>query len=418
MYRMYVFHLYNSRHLVNHGATMTTAYLLRPVDFNFAFSSANLSAGESVVTGQSSYYTWRADGQTGSTAWSLDNESVAEIAGIEIFGPYNGNYREKIKYVRPVIDGREMATISFNELMAPGLSDYVPDPLGAAGMRWPNSNACMNLGIPVLMGGDPMDACPKIGPNDKLSIKVAAPRTAEGGIATIDTDMKVRVWIAQAKGQSKVNELLTRYGRLSGGRINSDIELGDLEISETMNIRSRATGNPISKSVPRDQEFKLTNWTQLPGGDECDKPKVENFVVYGQNARPPPPTSGISSLRMVAASMMIGRSFGGPISVKRTPSRSPTSAFSLIHDLKYLRITRSNRAIDNVYEIQPANNPFPLPAGRYTDALQFYGPGKLAKSIVGWNEIMSIEVKDNGTSVPAWSATNRRRHGRYLGQEV
>ena len=385
---------------------MTTAYLLRPVDFNFAFSSANLSAGESVVTGQSSYYTWRADGQVGSTAWSLDNESVAEIAGIEIFGPYNGNYREKIKYVRPVIDGREMATISFNELMAPGMSDFVPDPLGAAGMRWPNSNACMNLGVPVLMGGDPMDACPKIGPNDKLTIKVAAPRTTEGGIATIDTDMKVRVWIAQAKGQSKVSELLTRYGRLSGGRINSDIELGDLEISETMNIRSRATGNPISKSVPRDQEFKLTNWTQLPGGDECDKPKVENFVVYGQNSQATVANEWYQFTQD-------GSRVNDDWQELRWTNLGEKNAIKITHmgvlanvDLKYLRITRSNRAIDNVYEIQPANNLFPLPAARYTDALQFYGPGKLAKSIVGWNEVMSIEVKDNGTSVPAWSATN------------
>lgn len=385
---------------------MTTAYLLRPVDFNFAFSSDDLAAGESVVTGQSSYYTWRADGQTGSTAWSLDNESVAEIAGIEVFGPYDGNFREKIKYIRPVIDGREISTISFNELMAPGLSDYVPDPLGASGMRWPNSNACMNLGIPVLMGGDPMDACPKIGPNDKLSMKIAAPRTAEGGASSIATDMKVRVWIAQAKGQSKVNELLTRYGRLSGGRINSDIELGDLEISETMNIRSRATGNPISKSVPRDQEFKLTNWTQLPGGDECDKPKVENFVVYAQN-------SAATTANEWYQFTQDGTRVNDDWQELRFTSLGEKNALKISHigvlthqDLKYLRVTRSNRAIDNVYEVQPANNPFPLPAGRWTDALQFYGPGKLAKSIVAWNEIMSIEVKDNGTSIPAWSSSN------------
>lgn len=385
---------------------MTTAYLLRPVDFNFAFSTTNLSAGESVVTGQAAAYTWRADGQNGSTAWSLDNESVAEIAGIELFGPNDNGKREKIKYVRPVIDGREISTLSFNELMAPGMTDFQPDPLGAVGMRFPGSNACINCGIPVLMGGDPMDACPKIGPNDKLSIKVAAPRTAEGGVATIDTDMKVRVWIAQAKGQSKVNELLTRYGRMSGGSINSDIEIGDLEISETMPIRSRATGNAYSKNVPKTGgEFKLTNWTQLPGGDECDKPKVENFITYAQNAVGTTPNEWYQftqdGTRVNEDWQELRWNLGSNEAIKIT------HIGVLAHtDMKYLRITRSNRAIDNVYEIQPGNNLFPLPAGRFTSGLQYYGPAKLAKSIVGWNEQMSIEIKDNGTAVPAWASAN------------
>jgi hypothetical protein len=51
-----------------------------------------------------------------------------------------------------------------------------------------------------------------------------------------------------------------------------------------------------------------------------------------------------------------------------------------------------------------SNNPLQLPAGQYLDGFQRAGMTRLPRSYVVRNEIGGIEIEDNGTSIPAWSA--------------
>jgi len=381
---------------------MGTAYIWRPVDFIFDFATTGLAAGGSAVTGASANYFWRADNTQSSSAFALDNESVAEISGIELFGPYVGNRRQKIRYVTMMIDGKEQESIRINELMAPGVTSGQHDPLQAAGMRF--GHAAINLGKPILAGGLPEDATPKIGPGETLTLKVQAELAANGGEA-LSQPMRARVWILQTKGEEKLRSLLEYYhgqkgtGLYQGGSLDCGFVLGDLEEMDAMPIKS------FEKKVGASGGFRLGDWTRIHGGNDCDKPKITNFITYGQNSAN---TTTNSWYQLTQDGQRVNEDW----QVMRY-NFDRRDALKITHvgvkphkDLRYIRLGRSGRAIDYIHEVQIASNPLMLPAGKYVDWPNNVGPTKLPRSFVIWNEIGTVEAEDNGTSVSAWSASN------------
>lgn len=386
---------------------MSAFVALLPVDFIFDHATTNLLAGSSARTGQSTSYTWRGMNQNQANAFALDNESYAEVAGLEVFGPQVGNELEKLKSIRMIIDGKENANITFNERMAPGLSTARPDPMDAAGMRL--GHACINLGTPMLMGGPSWDATPKIGAGEKLEIEIKAPLATEGG-ATVDQVVRVRLWMALVKGEKKLLELLKYHGHLnSSGQVDCSFDVGDLEITEAMPMRSRATGNAIIKNVPGDRAFKGSDWTRLHGGNDADKPFVENYITYCQNNAATTTNEWFQPTqngnRVTDSWQELSWNLDKLHAMKISHigfANSPNNA----DYIKYLRLYRSGRNVENIYEVHAAINPFPMPAGKQTTDLRFYGPGKLARGAFAWNEELRLEFKDNGNAVAAWSALN------------
>jgi hypothetical protein len=48
-----------------------------------------------------------------------------------------------------------------------------------------------------------------------------------------------------------------------------------------------------------------------------------------------------------------------------------------------------------------------MPRDNDLSANNRYGPYQLPRPVWGWNETLSVQARDNGTSIGAWSATNK-----------
>lgn len=387
-----------------------TAFQLEPIDFIQDFSQNNLAAGATYTTGNTANMYWRGENNQSSSAFQLDSETVAEVCGIELFGPNTGSYREKLKYVRMVIDGKEIGNISLNELMAPGLTNNQSDPMGWREPPMRIGIANTMFGRPLLLGGDPCDATPKIGPGQTLSIKVAAHNTTEGGSATLTTPMRIRLWMLKCKGVEKVRSILAYQSanspymkdKFNGNMVDCSFQLGDLETMD----QPTTPITPYEKMVGNSNGFQLADWTELPGGLNASKPTINNFITYGQNAAA---TVANSFYTMTQDGVKVNEDWN----VlrwnldKKTAIRIDSVGVLPHKNLRYVRMWRSGRGIEFMHEVQVANNPLQLPCGLYITGASHYGPTPLPRPFLIWNEIGSIEAEDNGTSIPAWSATNR-----------
>lgn len=371
---------------------MANAYMWFPVDFVFNFASASVSAGDTVTTGQSSAYYWRANGETSTSPFTLDSESVAEITGIEVFGPFDGsNNRHPIRYIKPVIDNKEPTTIYINHLMAPG---YIPgtneDVLALAGMRY--GHAAINIGRPLLFGGDPTEATPKIGPNEGLVMRVSFPSTTEGGSATINTNMVVRVWLAMVKGEEKLQHVLEYQqgpggtGRYNGQQLDCSFELGDLETG-TREVYQNVVGGAGG--------FRMGDWTMLFGGSDAKKPKIDQFITYGLNR------AATTTNQWYQFTLDGSRAYYDwqELMWRHTKRDAVRITHVGVRDasghLQDVRLYRSDRSVEAIYNM--AYSTMPMPA----DELLWYGPGRLPRAYLVWSSNGSIEIRDDGTSISA-----------------
>lgn len=374
-------------------------YVWEHLDFIFDFSTTNLAAGGTMQTGQAAAHTWRGENQVSNSPYQTDTETVAELSGLEVFGPYVGNRRPRIGWVRPVIDGVEIGKVNINEMMAPGPEFGGWDPLGESGQRF--GAAAINFGMPILAGGQPNEATPKLAPNETLVMKVYNAPAAEGGEA-LTTPMVVRVWLCKCHSEEKLNYLLDYYhgnqgtGLYNGGRLNCSFEVGDLELGVI---------NKYEKFVGSGGQFKLGDWSMIHGGSDVNKPKVEQFITYARNA-----------VATTANTWYQHTQDGSRVLYDWQELRYKNDkkiAHKITHvgvnphkNLKYLRLYRSNRAIEYIHEVNIARNPLPMPGGKFLNVASPLGAYKLPKSWMVYNEIGSVEIMDNGTAVPAASATD------------
>ena len=238
---------------------------IRKIDFAFDFATTNLSAGGSTASGDTST----------TEEYELDNDSVMEVCGLELIGPIAADgARQKIEHVKIKVDGELVPDIIFNELMAPAyhISTKLNYPFFGGSGRYKDLpyGMCFNLGVPMMMGGNPDDATIKVGPKETLGFEIKAPRAAENG-GTIDQNMIVRVTVAEAKTQAVLERVLGSYGLVAGGSIDQSFEVIDLSTNDRI---------AVTKNVP----LNLDMWTSLHGGMAAAKPYVTNFITYAQNA--------------------------------------------------------------------------------------------------------------------------------------
>jgi len=396
-----------------------SAVVMEAIDFNFAFGTTSLALGSATRAGHAAAYKWSGENTIGSTAFTMPQNGFGEVAGIEIYAGIHDGLREHLDYAKIYIGGLAYDNQMFNEMVAPGLLPGVPDALGAAGLR--HGAMATNLGIPMLMGGNPMDACPKIGPGKTLEVEVACPAAAEGGVA-LEKDMTVRVWIAKVLGVEKVKEVLKfqsdyhQLGYYNGQTMNCSFDLGDIEKSETMPLRSQMTNNPIKNLIPENGQFDpLEHWGKLPGGFDQDRPKAHILSVFSKQMADTTPNEWY---QFVMDSNRVNDSWAqlswNPD--KRSAIKITHAAFKNpgVGTIKSLRFYRSGREIDQTYDVQWGKNPFPMPALRSPAAIMYAGPLRLPQAYLLWNEQGYIAMKDDGTASDAWSALNRDGAGVYV----
>ncbi len=263
--------------------------LVKTIDFDFDFATTGtMTAGSTAETGDNANYDVY-DGIKWTNEYSLDEQSIGEIAGIELLGPISAlGVRDKVEYVRLRINGEEYKHINMNEMMAPPYSAYEPNNgpffggkvrIGDQYENLPHS-FCHNIGKPMLLGGDPVEAVPKVGPGETISIEVKAPRAVQGG-ATINNRMIVRLSVVQARGIDMVQKLGAHYGWLSGSAVDQNFVFRDMEVNGDIEEYT------VSKSIDMTesgQGFQLDDWTETYGGLNASKPYVYPYIRYANNA--------------------------------------------------------------------------------------------------------------------------------------
>jgi len=390
------------------GDLMSDQFIRRPIDFYFDFDTAGVAVGEEIRTGETGYG-YEADGRTSVKDYDLDNESVMEVEGIEIIGPNTGTERYKLKSVRLVIDGREHDEISLNELMAPA---YLPGTRNVCNPDFRDYNqsdvytpvggnyVCTNLGKGMLAGGSIHNATPKIGPGQNLLVKVQIPRTAEGGQAISSGVMRVRLHTIQVRGEDKLLEVMQHYGHIAnaGQPVNASWTMGDLANTSDMPIKL------IEKTVPNEGGFGIEDWSSLPGGNEVELPYVERMITYGQNNAATTPNSWydftMEGSNVTSDFQQLDWNF-----TKRDAVKVEHMGVLSHNYLEWVRLWIDGAPKNVEYKVTPELNQMPMPQGLYTNSRVYNGPARLGRAMWVWNQHGSIQIKDNGTAIPAWSTT-------------
>ena len=263
--------------------------LVKKIPFRFKFGTTNLTAGSFAETGDNANYDVY-DGSKWTNQYELDEQSIGEIAGIELVGPMDPcGTRSKLEYVRLRINGEEYKHVNLNEMMAPPYSAYESNNLspffgghvkvGDVYEQVPHS-FCTNIGKPMLLGGNPVEAVPKVGPGMKISVEVRAPRAAEGG-ADIDDDMYAILSVVQCRTTDMFEKLGNHYGWLSGSNVPQSFVFRDLE--ENGDIAEYT----VDKTVDMTEVgagLELDDWTELYGGLDQKKPSIFPYIRYANNA--------------------------------------------------------------------------------------------------------------------------------------
>jgi hypothetical protein len=381
--------------------------LVKKIDFRFNCSLTNLPAGNFGETGDNANYDVF-DGERWTNQYILDEQSIGEIAGIELIGPISvAGERDKLEYVRIRINGEEYKYVNVNEKMAPPYSAYEPNKspfmggmikIGDRYEYLPHS-FCHNIGVPMLLGGDPIEAVPKVGPGMKISVEAAAPRAAEGG-AAIANDFTVRLSVVQCRTTEMFKKLGEHYGWLNGNTIGQDFVFKDFEENGSV------AEYTVSKSVDMTENgaFSMDNWTELYGGLDARKPYIYPYIRYANNAAATTTNEEYiftkTGSRVNHDEQELDWNFGKGQAVKITHiGVNPAT------NQRYSRIYVSGRD-SNPWSVTPdsALNEFPMPLGRTHPPDHYAGPASLGRGVIVWNTKGNIGIKDNGTAIPAWAA--------------
>lgn len=354
-------------------------------------TSPYLTVGSTIATGDTN----------AANSYELDNDSVMELAGIELIGPVSSAaLRQKIESIKILIDGEEVADTVFNEMTAPAYhrSSMVRYPFFGGVGRYANQpeGFCFNLGLPLLMGGSPMDACPKIGPKETLGFEIKAPATAENG-ATINNNLIIRASLVEAKTIEVVERTLATYGTMSGGNVDQTFSIYDLARSADPVVR-------IDKTVP----LALNRWTALYGGEAASKPYMKNYITYAQNALA---TTANSAYRFTRDGRYVLHPFMDlSWNLDKDEAVRVTHVGVLENDhIKYMRMWVSGRETpgNDWHIVNNTENMFPMPLDPNADTDIFVGPAVFPRPELIYNEKAYLELKDDGTSVGAWASSTQ-----------
>jgi len=381
--------------------------LVKKIDFDFDFATTNLAAGNDIETGDNSD-TDCYDGEKWTNQYTLDEQSIGEIAGIELIGPMSAlGVRDKLEYVHIRIDGEEYKHVNLNEMMAPPFSAYEPNQspffggmvkVGDGYEALPHS-FCHNIGIPMLLGGSPTEAVPKIGPGQKISVEVKVPRAAEGG-ATVSNKMIVRLSVVQCRTTEMFKKLGEHYGWLSGNTIPQNFVFKDFE--ENGDIAEYS----VDKTV--DMSPGLDAWTGLYGGLDAKKPYIYPYIRYANNAAATT-TNEEYVFTKVGSNVLHDEQELDWNFDKREALKLQYIGVAPNANHKYTRVYIQGRD-SNPYAWTPdgAENEFPMPGERTQPPEHYCGPAALGRGMIIWNTKGNVGIKDNGTAIPAWSTAPAR----------
>lgn len=381
--------------------------IVKKLDFHFKCSGTTLSAGNSAQIGDdSNYVVW--DGDKWTNEYKLDEISIAEIAGIELIQPrYAVGVRDKLEYIRLRIDGEEYKHVNFNEHMCPAFNANEANNgpffggMVKVGDRYENlpTSFCHNMGKPMLLGGDPTDAVPKVGPGDSINVEVRAPRAAEGG-ADITQDFVVRLSVVECRSMEMFKKLGDMYGWMSADSVNQnftlmDIEengdLGDYDVAKTVDMKDSAGA------------LSMDYWTALYGGLDARKPYIYPYIRYGNNAAATVTNSEYIFTKVGSKVLADAQSLEWNFDNRK--------ALKLEHigvtphsDQSYTRVYIQGRdANPYVWTPDDVENEYPMPVGLKYDDKNYHGPAAIGRGLVIWNTKGHVSVMDNGTSIPAWA---------------
>lgn len=391
-------------------------YAVKKLNFDFDFSTTNLTAGSFAETGDDAEYQVY-DGSKWTNEYQLDEQSIMEIAGIELIGPVDPTgVRSKLEYVRLRINGEEYKHVNLNELMAPAYNAYEPNGLrsffggmvkvGESYNQLPN-NFCHNIGIPMLLGGAPTEAVPKVGPGQKISIEVRAPRATEGG-ATIDDDMMVRLSVVECRSTEMFEKLGAQFGWLTGGQVNQSFVFRDLEENGDIAETSVDKSVDMTAGGGGGAGINLGNWTECYGGLDAKKPYIYPFIRYANNATATTTneeyTFTKASSRVLHDEMVFDWNFE-----KKEALQLQYIGVDPHANHAYTRVYIQGRD-SNPYAMTPdgVENEYPMPVDRTQPPLHYHGPAPLGRGAIIWNTKGYIGIKDNGTSIPAWGTAPTR----------
>lgn len=359
---------------------------IRKKDFAFDFATTNLAAGGSTSSGDTST----------EDPYELDNDSVAELFGLELIGPVTlAAARQKIESITILVNGSEVDDISFNELMAPPYNvatmNHNPFFGGTGAYASYPPSLCFNLGVPLLMGGSPADAAIKIGPQDTIGFRIKAPRAAEGG-AAITENVIIRANIAEAKTQEVVDRTLTSYGLMSGATIDQNFQVMDLSTNDLIDVK---------KTWPSD----LDNWTGLYGGQAAAKPYVATYITYAQNAVA---TTTNSAYRFtMSGSRVLHDDMEYYWNLDHKKATRITHVAALDHaNLASMRMYISGRETpgNDWSVVNNTENMYPMPLAPNAANTIYVGPAAYPRAELIHNQKAYLEIMDDGTSIPAWAA--------------
>ena len=383
--------------------------IAKKIDFHFNCDAGGttISAGDSTQIGEDSNYTvW--DGEKWTNEYRLDENSVAEIAGIELIQPqYAVGVRDKLEYIRLRIDGEEYKHVNFNEQMCPAFSAHVPNnsPFFGGSVKVGDSyenlptSFCHNIGVPMLLGGHYTEAVPKVGPGDTINVEVRAPRAAEGG-ADITKDFVVRLSVVECRTMEMFKKLGDMYGWLSGNSISQNFTLMDLE------EKGAVEKFDVTKSVDMvdtTNTDSLEYWTALYGGLDSRKPYIFPYIRYGNNAAASVTNEEYiftkTGSKVLHDEQELDWNFD-----KRKALKLEHIGVTPHADQKYTRVFVQGRdANPYMWTPEDVQNECPMPTGLLYDSLNYHGPAAIGNGMVIWNTKGHISIKDNGTSIPAWA---------------
>lgn len=379
--------------------------LVKKIDFSFDFATTNLAAGNKGETGEAAAYTVF-DGEKWTNQYQLDEQSIAEIAGIELIGPVAvAGTRDKLEYVRLRIDGEEYKHVNLNEMMASPYSAFEANQspffggtvkVGDDYEALPNS-FCHNIGVPMLLGGSPMEAVPKVGPGQKISVEVRAPRAAEGGAAIADK-LTVRLSVVQCRSDEMFKKLGQHYGWLSGDNIGQSFVFKDLE--ENGDIAEFSVDKSVSFS--ESGKFSMDNWTALYGGLDAKKPYIYPYIRYANNAAATTTNEEYiftkTGSKVLHDEQELDWNFD-----KKEALLLKHIGVAPHNNHKYTRVNIQGRD-SNPYAVtvNTPENEYPMPLNVDANTQRYHGPAALGRGLIIWNTKGSVSVKDTGTAIPAW----------------
>ena len=385
--------------------------LVKKIDFRFLGATTAIAAGNSVETGDAAAYDVF-DGERWTNQYTLDEQSIAEIAGIELIGPMSVlGVRDKLEYVRLRIDGEEYKHVNLNEMMAPPFSAYESNmspffggsvKVGDGYEPLPHS-MCHNIGIPMLLGGSPMEAVPKVGPGMKISVEVKAPRAAEGG-ANIANDFTVRLSVVQCRTTEMFKKLGEHYGWLSGNSVPQSFKFMDFE--ENGDIAEYSVDKTVD--MMEDGVFKMDNWTELYGGLDAKKPYIYPYIRYANNAAATV-TNEEYVFTKVGSNVLHDEQELDWNFEKKEALKLQHIGVDPNANQRYTRVYIQGRD-SNPYAWTPntAQNEFPMPVERTDPPAHFKGPAALGRGMIIWNTKGNVGIRDTGTAIPAWGTPPAR----------